>query len=529
MGIYLNPGNVLFEKFIHNDIYIDKSGIIPELIKIFECQNQYICVSRPRRFGKTVIGNMLTAYFSKGCDSRPLFAGSIGSKDSVFEKYLNKVNVIKIDMNSEFQNEKDTENFIDIFSSKINAELQAEFPQVKLNINDSLANCILEIYNQTKETFVILIDEYDVLVRESVTGSVSESLFKKYLSFLNGLFKSSTLQPAITLAYLTGILPIIREKFQSKLNNFIENTMIDSNSLAPYIGFTSQEVQDLCEKHGASYEECKRWYDGYRLEGYEMYNPRSIVESVRNKKIRSYWGQTSTYEVIEDYLNMNFDGTKDAVIKMLSGSRASVDVTSYKNTMTDFKTCDDCFTYLIHLGYLAYDPEEEECYIPNREVRGEWENAVKVSAEYAQTSKIIKASKDLLQETVNLDSVAVAQSLDVSHIHVTSNRSYNNEDSLHCAIYLSYFYALNKYSCFRECPAGKGIADMVYVPFVQGYPAFIFELKHNGKTETALTQIKEKKYFASLESYSGDLLFVGITYDEKTKKHECKIETFVKD
>ena len=208
MGIYLNPGNVLFEKFIQNDIYVDKTGIIPELIKIFECQNQYICVSRPRRFGKTVICNMLTAYFSKGCDSSPLFAGSIGSKDPLFEKYLNKVNVIKIDMNSEFQNEKDTENFIDIFSTKINVELQAEFPQVKLNTNDSLANCILEIYNQTKETFVILIDEYDVLVRESVTGSISESLFKKYLSFLNGLFKSSTLQPAITLAYLTVFFPL---------------------------------------------------------------------------------------------------------------------------------------------------------------------------------------------------------------------------------------------------------------------------------------------------------------------------------
>ena len=529
MGIYLNPGNELFAQISKNKIYVDKSGMIPALIEVFERWNQYVCVSRPRRFGKTVIGNMLCAYFSKGCNSKELFKNSIGSKNPIFEKYLNKVNVIKIDLNSEYQNIEDKENFISIICKRINKELANEFPECKIDIADDLPYNLIYIYTQTKEKFVIIIDEYDILVREVVSGNISDELFNKYLAFLNGLFKNTTLQPAITLAYLTGILPIIREKIQSKLNNFTEYTMLGSNGLAPYIGFTAEETKAICDKNNFNYEECKRWYDGYKLENVGLYNPRSVLESIRNNKIQSYWGQTSTYEVISDYIGMNFDGTKDEVIKMISGDYIDVNVTSYKNTMTGFKTRDDVFTYLIHLGYLAYNSKKEQCYIPNREVQGEWINALKICADYSTTNKIIEASKQLLEETFNGNEDAVAKSLDESHIHVTSNRSYNNEDALHCAIYLSYIYALNKYNAYREVPAGKGIADMTYVPVLPNLPALIFELKHNGIAETALNQIKEKKYYDSLSNYSGNLIFIGINYDEKTKTHSCKIERFIKE
>ena len=503
--------------------------MIPALIEVFERWNQYVCVSRPRCFGKTVIGNMLCAYFSKGCNSKELFKNSIGSKDPVFEKYLNKVNVIKIDLNAEYQNIEDKENFISIICKRINKELANEFPECKIDIADDLPYNLIYIYTQTKEKFAIIIDEYDILVREVVSGNISDELFNKYLAFLNGLFKNTTLQPAITLAYLTGILPIIRDKIQSKLNNFTEYTMLGSNGLAPYIGFTVEETKAICNKNNFNYEECKRWYDGYKLENVELYNPLSVLESIRNKKIQSYWGQTSTYEVISDYIGMNFDGTKDEVIKMISGDYIDVNVTSYKNTMTGFKTRDDVFTYLIHLGYLAYNSKKEQCYIPNREVQGEWINALKICADYSTTNKIIEASKQLLEETFNGNEDAVAKSLDESHIHVTSNRSYNNEDALHCAIYLSYIYALNKYNAYREIPAEKGIADMTYVPVLPDLPALIFELKHNGIAETALNQIKEKKYYDSLSNYSGNLIFIGINYDEKTKTHTCKKERFIKE
>lgn len=472
----------------------------------------------------------LARIFQKDATQKKLFEGSIASKNPVFEKYLNKVNVIKLDLNAEYQNISDSENLIRVITKRVNKELVNEFPDCNLDVDDDLSYNIASIYNKTKEKFVIIIDEYDILVRETVSGNISDALFQKYLRFLNGLFKNSTLQPAILLAYLTGILPIVREKIQSKLNNFTEYTMLSSNALAPFIGFTADETKQICAEHGFDFEECRRWYDGYKLDGVELYNPRSVVESVRNKKTGSYWGQTSTYEVISDYIGMNFDGTKDAVIRMISGGRTSVDVGAYKNTMTDFKCADDVFTYLIHLGYLSYDSDEHKCHIPNKEVQKEWILALSVSKDYAATSKIIKDSEELLSETINGNEDAVAKSLDESHIHVTSNRSYNNEDTLQSAIYLSYIYALNKYTCIKEMTTGKGFADVVYIPIpdAKNFPALVIELKRNKCAESAINQIKEKKYFDSLSAYSGDLLFVGISYDEETKIHSCKIERFVK-
>ena len=237
---------------------------------------------------------------------------------------------------------------------------------------------------------------------------------------------------------------------------------------------------------------------------------------------------TSTYRVIVDRLQENFAGTRDDVIRMLSGESVDVRVTTYMNTMTDFATKDDVFTYLIHIGYLAYDEDEETCRIPNREIWQEWESAVAVLDEYAQTDKIVRASKELLRSTIEGDEEAVASALDASHIHVTSNRSYNNEDALQSAIYLAYLYAINKYTIIREATAGKGFADVVFIPLKQKDPALVIELKKNGCTESALDQIKEKKYFDCLSHYEGNLIFVGINYDEKEKTHTCGIERYVK-
>ena len=226
--------------------------------------------------------------------------------------------------------------------------------------------------------------------------------------------------------------------------------------------------------------------------------------------------------------NHNRHNNIQDVIKMLAGESVDVNVTRYMNTMTDFSTRGDAFTYLIHLGYLAYDRENKTCHIPNKEVRLEWFNALEANADYAVTNKIIQDSKGLLAETIRKNADAVAKALDISHIHVTSNRSYNNEDALQSAIYLSYIYALNKYTVIKEMTTGKGFADVVFIPFVPDIPAMIIELKRNGSAESAMNQIKEKKYFDSLSHYSGNLLFVGINYDEESKTHTCKIEELEK-
>lgn len=526
MALYLNPKDTNFREMVTRRVYVDKTMMIATLNETMQTSNKYVCISRPRRFGKTTTGNMISAYFSKGCDSHELFAPFKIASDPSFESNLNKFNVIKIDVNGEYQSALNKEKTLQLLTKRIRLEFQKQFADIQFDEDDSIASCIQKVYEDKDEQFVIIMDEYDSLVREKV----SQELFSEYLAFLNGLFKNDTLRPAIALAYITGILPLVRDKVQSKLNTFWEYTILDAGDFAEFIGFTESEVRDLCEKHGMDFSECRQWYDGYHQHGFDIYNPESVVCAVQNKAISNYWSKTSTYAVISDLIKMNFDGTKGDVIRMLAGENIDVNVTRFLNTMTDFASKHDVFTYLIHVGYLAYDFETKTCCIPNNEIREEWFSAISVNADYSVTNKIIESSKEVFNQMLVGNAQAVAKALDESHIHVTSNRSYNNEDALQSAIYLAFIYALNKYTVIREMTAGKGFADVVYIPVhpKPETPAIIIELKRNGSSETALNQIREKKYFESLEHYSGDLLFVGINYDEETKTHDCSIEKFVK-
>jgi hypothetical protein len=526
MGIYLNPGNVGFQKTLSADIYVDKSMLISKLNKFIDKSNQYICVSRPRRFGKTIATNMLCAYYSKGCDSRELFAKLKISKAKNYEKYLNKLNFIKIDVASEYQNAGDKDQMLVKLTAKVKKEFMSQFPKVDFSLCESIADCMLEVYAATNETFVIILDEYDCLVR----NNFGTHLFADYLEFLNGLFKSDTLRPAISLAYLTGILPVVRDRVQSKLNNFREYTILNAYELAEFVGFTEQEVKPLCKKYKVDFAQCKKEYDGYSQNGYEIYNPESVVMCMETKEFGNFWGKTSTYAVITDRLKHNYKGAKEDVIKMIAGEEVKVDVEMYLNTMTDFTVKDDVFTYLIHLGYLAYDKDKETCRIPNREVRKEWYRAVAAMPDYSKTDEIIKASEELLEQTYLKNSAAVAAALDETHIHVTSNRNYNNENALASAVYIAFVHALNYYNCFKELTTGKGFADLVYVPVEKDpeHPAMIFELKHNQSTGKALQQIQSKQYFEALDNYKGHLLFVAINYYQDTKKHECEITEWEK-
>lgn len=532
MGIYLNPGNDSFCKFVKTGKYVDKTGLLKELNMLFDDPtSDFVCVSRPRRFGKTLAGDMICAYYSKGADSEELFASLKIASDSSFKENLNKYNVIQIDLNSMFSKwkamtpeEKIGNTFIGFLSKSVCAEFHEQFDDINFGEYNSVADYVHKVYQVKKETFVIIIDEYDVLIREEVP----KEEFDVYLSFLISLFKNSALQPAISLAYITGILPVIRDKIQSKLNTFDEYTILKPGTFAEFTGFTNNEVKSLCKEHMLNFEECKSWYDGYKLNDFDVYNPQSVMKAITKKKFDSYWSATSTYNVVAEKINMNFSGTKDDVIAMLGGRKVDVDVEKYRNFMDTFSDKDDVFTYLIHLGYLAYDEKERQCYIPNREIYAEWQKSIKNNDDYFETNKIISASKELLQATLETNEQAVALALDKSHIHVSSNLSYNRESSLQSAIYLAYIYALNGYTISKEMPAGKGYADIVYIPFDKSKPAMIVELKRNGSAETAINQIKEKRYFDSLENWKGNILFVGVNYDENTKKHECKIEKFIK-
>ena len=526
MGIYLNPSNVGFKGTLAAEIYVDKTMLISELNTFIDKANKYICVSRPRRFGKTIATNMLCAYYSKGCDSRDIFDKMKISKADNYEKYLNKLNFIAIDVASEYQNAKNKEKTLDKLTTFVKGEFIKQFPAIDFSLCESIADCILMVYSATNETFVIILDEYDCLVRDQF----GTHLFADYLEFLNGLFKSNTLRPAISLAYITGILPVVRDRVQSKLNNFREYTILNAYNLAEFVGFTEEEVQPLCAQYNVDFARCKRMYDGYSQNGFEIYNPESVVMCMETKEFGNFWGKTSTYKVITDRLKHNYKGMKDDVIKMIAGENVKVDVDMFLNTMTDFNDKDDVFTYLIHLGYLAYNKDDGTCRIPNFEVRKEWHKAVSALNGYEKTDEIIKASEELLNQTINKNADAVAKALDESHIHVTSNRNYNNEDALAAAIYIAYVHALNNYRIFKEVTAGKGFADLVFVPIHEDgeHQPIIIELKHNQSTGKALEQIQNKEYFRLLDSYKGKVLLVGINYDKDTKKHECEITEWEK-
>lgn len=532
MGTYLNPDNQNFANFVATGRYVDKT-MLADVTNSYlgDPTFKYICISRPRRFGKSIAENMLVAYYSKGADSRQLFSQYKLSNTENFSKYLNKFNVIHIDLNSvytKWQIKSDSEKtkfVVNLLNQLVCKEFYDEFSDIDFTGDTTLAECILKVYSQKKETFIIIIDEYDVLVRERVP----EEELDIYRAFLNSLFKSNELNPAISLAYLTGILPIMKDKIQSKLNTFNPYTMLYAGNFAEFVGFTNEEVKFLCEKNNCDYELCKSWYDGYKLEDFEVYNPESVIKTVTTRRFKSYWSGTSTYLVVDEKIKMNFSGIKEDVIAMLGGEKISADVEKYDNTMTGFRSKDDVYSFLIHLGYLAYDEKEECCYIPNREIHLEWQKVVSDNSDYAETDKIIKDSKELLAQTLAGNEKAVSKALDRSHIHVTSNRSYNNEYSLQSAIYLAYIYALNDYTIVKELTSGKGFADIAYIPFDSSKSAIIVELKHNKSAETALNQIKEKQYFQSLKNWHGDILFVGINYDDATKTHDCKIERFVKE
>ena len=536
MGIYLNPRNALFQKAVRSEIYVDKTMMLAELNKILDTNDNFVCISRPRRFGKTMTASMITAYYSKGCDSRGLFSNLKIAHDSSFEENLNRFNVIHIDINNFYMNLKPENRscLFDKITVAVNKELSQAFQTVGIDTgSDSLGNAILKVWAETEETFILLFDEYDVLVREKVP----QGLFDSYLDFLSSLFKNSTLRPAISLAYLTGILPIVRDPrpyapalvVQSKMNEFFEYSMVDSEPFSQFVGFTEEETKGLCQKYDMDFDECKRWYDGYMLGNEtDIYSPRSVVTAMKKHAYGDYWVTTGSYEALKLYILMDFEGIKDDVVTMIGGGRVRVNVLKYMNTMTDFNSKDDVFTYLIHLGYLAYDRFEKTCYIPNSEIRTQWTSSIEDSPEYKTIISIVNKSRELLDMTIACDEKAVAAALDEAHQNATNPLTYNNEASFQSAIGLAYFYATAKYTVIKELPTGRGYADVAFIPYVPNVPAIIVELKNNKTAVGAINQIKGKYYDAILHHYTGDMLFVGINYDEKTKAHECKIERFVK-
>ena len=515
MGIYLNPTNQNFYEAVNKEIYVDKSLLIQHIEYLRNKINKYICVSRPRRFGKSTDANMLVAYYSKGCDSHHIFDSLKISQTDYYLEHLNQHHVIHINMQSFLSNTHNIDKMIQLLTIRILNELKQEY-SVTFFDETNLSLSLEDIYVSTKDQFIFIIDEWDCIFREYVQDKEAQ---KQYLDFLRNLLKD---HPYVELAYMTGILPIKKYGTHSALNMFEEISMIDPGLLSEFMGFTEQEVYDLCLKYNMDYNEMKQWYDGYHMtEHLSTLSPHSVVSSIVRKQFGNYWTSTETYEALQVYIDMNFDDLKDNIVQLLSGESVDVNTSKFQNDMTTFKSKDDVLTLLIHLGYLGYNNSDHTCYIPNKEVSTSFIDSIEDS-NWEETTKALLNSRELLEATWRKDEEAVARYIEEAHLN-TSILTYNNENELSYTLALAYIYARNHYTMIREMPTGKGFADVVLIPY-RDKPAMIIELKWNQEVKTAIDQIKEKKYPKGLEKYKDNLLIVGISYDKKTKKHTCHIE-----
>lgn len=528
MGRFVNPDNSAFQVALNSDIYVDKTGLIEYTNKVLNTTQKFIFNSRPRRFGKSITADMLTAYYSKGCDSVEMFAELEVGKCVSFEQHLNQYDVIHLDVQWCMMDAGAPEETVAYINEHVLSELKEAYPQVQLDRVKTAYGAMSAIHTVAGSRFIVIIDEWDVLIRDE---AMNQHVQEQYINFLRGMFKGSEPTKFIQLAFLTGILPIKKIKTQSALNNFDEFTMLDPKIFAKYIGFTEDEVQVLCKQYDCNFDEVKRWYDGYWLKDIQVYNPKAVVEVLRWKQFQSYWSETGTYEAIVPLINRDFDGLKDAVIEMLSGSSVKVNVKSFQNDTVSFANKDDVLTYLIHLGYLGYHQVDQTAFVPNEEIRQELSAAVE-STKWDELIVFEQESDNLLNATLDMDCDAVANGIEKIHREYVSAIQYNNENSLSSVLTIAYLSAMHYYfKPIRELPSGRGFADFVFVPkkeYVSVYPALVVELKWNHTALSALQQIRNKQYPASIEAYTGNILLVGISYDKKSKKHECLIETYEK-
>jgi len=551
MGAYLNPGNMRFQIAVNSEIFVDKSEMIGYLNSLINTNQRYVSVTRPRRFGKSMAADMLCAYYGKVDDSRTLFENCKLAKnnDSLnkknWDKYLGKFDVIRIVMTDFLVESKNVNDMIDYLSEEVISELKLSYLDVRYGSRTNLRTVMTSIYDSKKIQFVVVIDEWDAIFREYKENKEDH---KKYLEFLRDWLKD---KEYIALAYMTGILPIKKYGKHSALNMFDEYSMTAPMQMSYFAGFTEEEVQDLCVRYGRDYQSVKEWYDGYILSDivppdpnhellkkhgqspvakkYSIFNPLSVVKAMRSGIFNNYWNETETYEALKQYIDWNFEGLKeDITILMKKGNRIKVDITGYQNDMTTFHSKDDILTMLIHLGYLGYQSDTKEIFIPNNEVLEVFKSST-ANRDWAVTFKALENSQKLLEATWNLDEATVASLIEAAH-DKAGNKTYHSETALSYAVQLAYYAAQDLYTIIPELDTGKGFAELTFIPKKPDIPAMLVEFKYEKTAVTAMTQIINRNYPDRLHLYKGNLILVGINYDKTVsstdieyKHHSCEI------
>ena len=527
MGTYINPGNRGFDEINTSD-YVDKTGLIELINQKISRNGKLICVSRPRRFGKSYAARMLSAYYDCTCDSHFLFDDKKIACASDYEEHINKYNVIYLEMTyftSYLKRKKiplkEMPNVIEDALLRNLRDLGENVPE-----GESLINSLLRVVEAPSgRRFVFIIDEWDAPIREAKNDSEAQ---EAYLNFLRELFKNGVFTPrVVAAAYMTGILPVKTDGSQSALSDFKEYTMLYPADYAEYVGFTEKEVIELCRQRNVDFKTMKFWYNGYSFPHVgAVYNPNSVMEAIQSSSFRSYWTQTSASEALMEYIGKDYSGLAKTVAELVGGIEVKVNTDGFANDLTTFRGRDDVLTLLVHLGYLAYNEVNRTVRIPNEEIKREFQTAIH-AVPLEESMKRLQESENLFKDTLEGNEEAVAKQIEKIHREEMVPLNYNSEASLRSVIKLAYYTYRDHYLQLEELPAGDGYADIVYLPLQEAkQTALIIELKWNKSAEGAIGQILDRKYPDVLKNYRGEILLVGINYDKDDRTHTC---TIVKD
>ena len=545
IGKYLNPDTVQFNDALLSDTFVDKTELLAFTNRKINSPRNLICATRPRGFGKTVAASMIASYYACGTGSAELFQDLKIASYPDYEEYANQYHVIWIDvcqasedlLHAQMQQRelspKEPEqqdydygsmSLVSYLSLKIEEELKEAFPECS-DWEGGLANVLLNVHLTVPAhpQFVFVIDEWDDLFRNDASAEDQ----REYIAFLCNLFKGSSYQPYIALAYLTGIYPIEKYGLQASIGNFDEYTMVDPLNLAEFVGFTEPEVRELCKKHNMPFKTMKKWYDGYRFEHVgAIYNPSSVLRAIEAKTCKNYWTHISSCESLSAYINQDRRGLKQAIALLMQGETILADT---RPSPQDSR--EDVLAQLVHLGYLRClsDPERGSYLsIPNLEILQEFQSSTK-GEDWTKVFESLMSADQLLRETREGNCAAVASKVNEIHLDYASASDYNDENILSSVLMLAYFTAQNEYKIFKEENTGFGRADLFFQPKPNSMAVpMVVELKWNKTSQTAIQQIKDKKYWRKLSEYP-EVLLVEINYDTESKEHTCTIETYRPD
>lgn len=520
MAVCLNTDAalILYRELVNSKFFVDKSAMIEHLNRRIRTNTKYVCITKPRRFGKTSVLHMLGAYYCKAYDTGELFGRLRICECETYLTHLNQYNIIHLSLNRLPDKGSTYEDYLNFILSSVKHDITEAYPEIGNREFGSLADMLAA----TRDQFIFLIDEWDYIFSHDLYPESQSS----FLEFLRNLLKD---QPYVALAYMTGVLPIKQYSTGSALNMFREYTMLKDPFFEEYFGFTEKEAEGLCEKQEAlSMDEIQDWYNGYQTKsGVRLYNPRSVICALEDGVCQSYWTRTGRMDEVLYFLKYNIGEVRDDVVKLVNGTSIRVEIKKeYSAGQEKPGNRKEIYSAMIIYGLLSY--YEGELRIPNKELMLEFEEALE-DDDFGYVAELVKNSDEVLNATLNKQGDKVAAYLHNIHNSELPVFKYNDENSLSCVVTLAYLAARNKYRVEREEKSGKGFADFIFHPKRKNWPGIVLELKADDTPEAAIAQIKSREYCEKLEKEDvTHILAVGISYDTSQKIHQCMIEEIIR-